>query len=361
MSDLQFDKSQVQKILVIKPRAIGDVLLSTPVLPNLREAFPQAQMDFLVEKFASEVLLDNPYIDNLIPFDPKTQSSISIISNIRRKGYNLVIDLFANPRTAIITIFSRAKYRVGFPFKWRKYAYNMLVHPRGGEVHNVEFNLDVLRRLGIPTTYKNPNFFLNDNAKQFAREFLNRHRLSDLKFITINIGGGWQIKRLPLNKYAELCNLIRATMDLPAVVLYGPGETKEAEQITKSTNAIMAPQTSLHEMGAIMKESLVLITNDSGPMHIAAALEVPTLAIFGPTSPRLQGPYGNIAEIVRNEKLDCLECNLTKCPIGNPCMKELQIETIFEKLRVLIDKIHHGTRLTHSPTSEEITDTNENS
>ena len=361
MSDPLFDRSEISKILVIKPRAIGDVLLSTPVLPNLREKFPNAQIDFLVEEFASTVLRDNPYVNNIISFDTKSQSSLSIITNIRRNRYDLIIDLFANPRTAIITMLSGAKYRVGFPFKWRKYAYNLLVPPRGSKVHNVEFNLDALRRLGIPTKFKNPIFQLNDAAKQFAADFSSSRGIEPRKFIMINIGGGWQIKRLPWNKYAEICNLIYAKLHLPVVVLHGPAEIEEAEQIARSANAIMAPPTSLHEMGAIMKESLLLITNDSGPMHIAAALGVPTLAIFGPTSPYLQGPYGNVSEIVRNENLDCLECNLTKCPIGNLCMKELKVETILEKLETLIDRTSHGTQNTNSPKTEEITKIDEKS
>lgn len=113
--------------------------------------------------------------------------------------------------------------------------------------------------------------------------------------------------------------------------------------------AILAPATSLHEMGAIMKSSKLLVTNDSGPMHIAAALDVPTLAIFGPTNPRLQGPYGNISEIVRNENLNCLECNLVKCPIvdpvtgiGNPCMKNLEPEIVFARLLKLIARIEES-------------------
>ncbi len=343
MDDFQFDKSKSKKILIVKPRAIGDVLLSTPVLPNLREEFPGVQIDFLVEKFASDILTDNPFIDNVISFDTKTQSSMSIISRVRKNKYDLIIDLFANPRTAIITMLSGAKYRVGFPFKWRKFAYNILVHPRSGEVHNVEFNLDALRRLDIPIKFKNPAFYLNDMVKKFADTFLSSHNLSPGKFITINIGGGWEIKRLPADKLIELSNLIHAELHMPVVILYGPSEKKEAWQITASTSAILAPPTSLHEMGAIMKESFLLITNDSGPMHIAAALGVPTLAIFGPTSPHLQGPYENIPEIVRNENLNCLECNLTKCPIGNPCMKKLDIEIIFDGLMKLIYKIEHSS------------------
>lgn len=331
---------------MIKPRAIGDVLLSTAVLPNLRKSYPAARIDFLVEKFAAPVLKGNPFIDNVISFDTKSQfphagpsASLSIILQVRKNRYDLIIDLFANPRTAIITMFSGSEFRLGYPFKWRRFAYNILVPSRNGEFHNVEFNLDALRRIGIPVESTHPLFYLDKESQEFGRKFLEQHRLYNEKFITINIGGGWEIKRWKTEKLTELCRLIHERMHLQVVALYGSTEKGDAERIASSSNSILAPQTSLHEMGAIMKESLLLITNDSGPMHIAAGLGVPTLAIFGPTNPRLQGPYGNLSEIARNEKLDCLECNLTKCPIGNPCMKELDAETVFEKLLKLITKI----------------------
>ena len=338
---IQIERSKITKILVIKPRAIGDVLLSTPVLPSLRREFPAAQIDFLVEKFAAPILLGNPFIDKVISFDAKSQSSLSVIFTVRKNNYDLIVDLFANPRTAIITMLSGARFRVGYPFKWRRYAYNILVPSRNGEFHNVEFNLDALRRIGIPVQPSQPLFYLDSLSKDFANDFLKRHDLPQDKFITINIGGGWEIKRWKTEKFIGLCLMIRERLHLQVVVLYGQSETIDAEKISSSSNSVLAPRTSLHEMGAIMKKSLLLITNDSGPMHIAAALDVPTLAIFGPTNPRLQGPYGNISGIVRNERLDCLECNLTKCPIGNPCMKGLDAETVFKKLLGLISKIEN--------------------
>lgn len=339
MKAIKLDKSKIKRILLIKPRAIGDVLLSTPVLPNLREEFPTAQIDFLVERFAAPVLDGNPFIDNVISFDTKSQTSLSIIMRVRKSKYDLIIDLFANPRSAVITMFSGAKYKVGYPFKWRRFAYDILVPPRKDEHHNVEFNLDALRAIEVPIQSALPQFVLTEESKLFAREFLEEHGLSPNKFVAINVGGGWEIKRWKVDKLIELCRMIHEKLHLQAVVLYGPSEAADAERISVASNVILAPQTSLMEMGAIMKESLFLITNDSGPMHIAASSDVPTLAIFGPTNPRAQGPYGNISEIVRNEKLDCLECNLTRCPIGNPCMKELEAENVFERLLILISKI----------------------
>jgi len=201
------------------------------------------------------------------------------------------------------------------------------------------WSLDALRRIEVPTDSIQLLFYLDNSSQIFAREFLQRHNIYQKNFVTINIGGGWEIKRWKAEKYIQLCKMIHEKLGLPVIVLYGPMEKSEAERISSSSNSILATETSLHEMGAIIKESLLLITNDSGPMHIAAALDVPTLAIFGPTNPRAQGPYGNISEIDRNEELECLECNLIKCPIGNPCMKELAAVTVFDKLQKLISKI----------------------
>ncbi len=342
MDNLTNHRSQMRSIIVIKPRAIGDVLLSTSVLPNLREAYPDARIDFLVESFASEVLLSNPNIDHVITYDTRKESSLSIILKVRKNKYEMAVDLFGNPRTAVITLLSGARVRVGFPFKWRRYAYNILVPPRSGSVHNVEFNLDALRRLGIPVNSRLPQFFLDQKHLDFAGRFLISHGLKEGRFVSINIGGGWNIKRWPVDKFVELSKMIKSELHEPVAVLYGPSEVEDARRICESSGAVLAPPTSLKEMGAILKLSHLLVTNDSGPMHIAAALGVPTLAIFGPTSPRLQGPYGNISEIVRNEKLDCLECNLTRCPIGNLCMTQLDPENVFSRLQALLVKIESG-------------------
>lgn len=339
MDDFRMDKSRIKRVLVIKPRAIGDVLLSTSVLPGLRRAFPSASIDFLVEAFAAPVLEGNPFIDNVLSYNTAKDSSVSIISRVRGNNYNLVIDLFANPRTAVITRLSGARYRVGFPFKWRRYAYNIIVTPRSGDVHNVEFNLDALRRIGIEPVDGKPSFSVDEYSRRFAESFFEENNLRSGEFFAINIGGGWDIKRWPVDKFIELCTMIDSRLGKRVVVLYGPSEEADASRISSSSNALLAPQTTLKQMGAILTGSALLITNDSGPMHVAAALGVPTLAIFGPTSPGLQGPYGNVSVIVRNEQLDCLECNLTRCPIGNPCMKELNPETVFESLSRLINKL----------------------
>lgn len=334
-------KEEIQKILVIKLRAIGDVLLSTPVATNLQSFFKNARVDFLVEEFASQVLKNNPYISNVISLNTHRQNPLSLIHSIRTTGYDLVIDLFANPRSAIITFFSGAPLRVGFPFKWRRFAYNIITTPRSSTVHNVEFNLDALRKIGVPIISTTPQFFLKEDDRKFATNFIELNGLRKNEFVTVNIGGGWEVKRWKTDKFISLSKKIISELSLQVVVLFGPAEEEEARTIAQQSGSILAPPTTLHQMGAIMKASKLLVTNDSGPMHLAASLNVPTLAIFGPTSPKLQGPYGNLSEIARREDLECLECNKTSCAIGNICMTQLDVEFVFDKLNQLIRKLEH--------------------
>jgi ADP-heptose:LPS heptosyltransferase len=128
----------------------------------------------------------------------------------------------------------------------------------------------------------------------------------------------------------------RALIVLP----WGPGELGEAEEIRKSMTreAFIPPATTLRQLGALLTRCSIVVTNDSGPLHIAAAVGTPVLGIYGPTDPLLQGPYGDNHVVVRNEGLECLGCNLTSCPIGHPCMLGLGVETVLQGVRQLLAK-----------------------
>lgn len=327
-------------ILIIKPRAIGDVLLATPVIENIKSQFPHIEIDFLCENFAADVVRGNPFLRDVLTFDKKRSYTLAIINQIRRKKYDIVIDLFGNPRTALLTRWSGAQTRIGFPFRGRAYAYTDCVTPRGGEVHNVEFNLDVLKHFNVPIISKNPLFSISNDDQIVAERFFSDNNLSGKKIIGINASGGWYTKKWNLNSFSRLIEKILSNGNYEFVLFWGPGELEDAETIQKNvkTRTYCIPKTTLKEMGALLQRCSYVISNDSGPMHIAASLNVPTLGIFGPTNPHLQGPYGEHHLWVRNEQLDCLECNLTKCPIGNICMSDLSVEVVYDAFQKLIMK-----------------------
>lgn len=325
-------QENIGRILVIKLRAIGDVLLSSPVVQNLHEFFPNARIDFLTDKYVADVVVGNPWISEVLTFDRKNDSGIRIIRRVRGKSYDLVIDLFSNPRSAIITGLSGAPVRVGFPFRWRKYAYNIIVPPRTGNIHNVDFNLDALRRIDVPVRHVHPYFPLDERAKRFADGWIGGQHLNGSTVVGLNPGGGWTTKRWGLEHYARLGDLISEQHNAAIVLLWGPGEEQDAKFVREKmkSQSYIIPPTTLSELGGIIERCAVVVSNDSGPMHIAAALNVATLGIFGPTNPLQQGPYGEGHRWVRNEDLDCLECSLTTCSIGNICMTQLSVERVMD-------------------------------
>ncbi|HLB00001.1 MAG TPA: glycosyltransferase family 9 protein [Bacteroidota bacterium] len=333
----------VERILVIKLRAIGDVLLSTAVLPGLRAAYPGASLDFLTEKYCAGVIEGNPHVSGLLTFDPRAERSLNLIRRVRAAGYDLVLDLFGNPRSAVLALLSGAHVRVGYRFNWRTLCYNRVVTPRGGTVHNVDFNLDALSRIGIDARDGKPFFPLDREAEAFAGECLDGAGYGGKKVVALNPGGGWSSKKWRPDQFAGLGRRIVAERRSGVLIVWGPGEEEDARRVLAGIGrgAVLAPPTTLKRLGALLKLCEALVTNDSGPMHIAAALGVPVLAIFGPTVPALQGPVFTRSEIVQNLTLDCLGCSYTECPIGNPCMIDLPVEKVYSSLERLMKNPTH--------------------
>jgi ADP-heptose:LPS heptosyltransferase len=331
----------VHSILVIKPRAIGDVLLSTVVTPNLREAFPSSRITFLTEAPAADIIRDNPHIDEAIIFRPGKDSFLTLLSRLYRAKFDLVFDLFCNPRSAQMTAATRAAFRVGYPFRGRAWAYNIRVETRADSVHNTQFNLDPLRFLDIPIFSETLVFPLPDERRRRMRDVADSFRQSAGPLIALNSSGTWSTKRWPLDNFASLADKLVSSLQADIVLLWGPGEKDDVKYIVSrmTQSAHIAPDTSIGELGALLASCDFMISNDSGPMHIAAAVDVPTLGIFGPTRPELQGPWNQKSAWVRLEELECLGCNLTSCEIQNICMRDLPVDTVLQAFHSLREKV----------------------
>ncbi len=323
--------------MVIKPGAIGDVLLSTPVIENLRNNFPDAEINFLTQRYCREVLMGNPYLNRVLTYDiGKGDSSYCLMRNIHNQKYDLIIDLFGNPRTAIIVFNSDARYRVGYRFKWRSLAYNIKVKPMGSKVHNIDFNLDALRALNLEIRTQKPFFAINRIHEEFANDFLEKNDLVGKKIIGINASGTWLTKVWYPEKFGELGK--KLSNDFKILLFWGYVKEKDTALKIKEIigdNAILIPEVDLKYMAALIKKCSLFVTNDTGPMHVAWSIGANTAAIFGPTNSHLQGPLSENSIIIKNETLSCLGCNLTQiseCPNLHKCMKELSVGYVYDKL-----------------------------
>lgn len=338
-------KEDIRKILVIKLRAIGDVVLSTAVLPNLKKAFQSAEVHFLVEHPARQVVEGNPYIDRVIVLPKKGRKTaafgewLRFFKTLRREKYDLVLDLFGNPRSAFLSLMTGASCRVGFSFRGRRYAYHTCVRPRGDRVHEVDFNLDALRALNIPIVDDSPLFPVFEKDRSAIDAWIEEKGLGDSFLVGMHPWGSWEAKRWGIEKYAALADRFVEDFHAEVVVLWGPGEKAHAERVKDlARHALtLAPRTTLKELGALCLRCRFVVANDSGPMHISAAVGTPTVGIFGPTNSRLQGPYGSLHHVVEKKGLDCLGCNRLVCET-NACMKDLSVEEVWQALRPLLEE-----------------------
>lgn len=325
-----------KKILVIKLRAIGDVILATPVLDNLAAALPGAVIDFLTEPPAAPLVQHHPAVHDLIVLErnpPGWRKQLALLRDLRRRRYDLVIDLFGNPRSALLAFGTRAAVRVGYKFRVRRFAYNHLVTPRGDQVHEVEFNLDALRSLGLPLVTKALRVEVAAGAQEEINAWWHKQEFDRSRpVIGLNASGGWYTKRWPLAAFAALGDRLATARAAQIILLWGNRqEREEAAAILEmmQSPALLAPPTSLMQSAALLARLRLLVSNDSGPLHLAAAMQTPVVGIYGPTRPDLQGPWGEGHQIVRQEGLACLGCNGVACRIKtHDCMQKLEVEQV---------------------------------
>lgn len=330
--------SEIKKILCIKPRGIGDIVLSTIILDSLRAYYTNASIDYLTEPFASPAVQDNPLISKVLTMG-KTEFPLWVALRIRKEKYDLLIDLWSNPRTAQITFLSGVKYRLGFAYRGRKYAYNILATSGRGACHSAEHNLEVLKPLGVPEISKKIHFYFSEKDKGFADKYFAETFPHNEKVCGIIPAGGWESKRCDAVKWVEICKALSEKYNMKFLILWGPGDEKDAEYIISNlkNDAVIAPATELKEMSALISKCSLVIANDSGPMHISAALDIPTLGIFGPTNPTAHRPYSDKSDFVIKEDLFCIICNKLVCPYHHECMLQLPVDMVLNKISSILN------------------------
>lgn len=329
---------EIKKILCIKPRGIGDIILSTIVLENLKNTFPHSEIHYLTEEFAKRAVENNSFVSKILTFNKK-DFVLSIISKVRKEKYNLVFDFWSNPKTAQITFFSGAEYRVGYEKRGRKYAYNYLGKNGTMGEHAAEDNLVLLKAIDIPITCKRIAYQTTKEEKQFAENFLSGLRITNEGFlIGVIPSGGWDSKRCDPIKWIEICNEIQKKYKVQFIILWGPGDRKDVKLISEGLKPtpVIGPKSTFGELSALIEKCDLIIANDSGPMHVSAALGKPTLGIFGPTDPKAHRPYSKNSSYVIHSELHCIICTKLVCPYNHECMLELPVEKVMNEIEKLM-------------------------
>lgn len=310
-----------EKILFIRLKAIGDVVLCTPLIRALRAAYPKAQIDFLADPIPAQLLQNNPRLTRVLTAPAKGVSLFAqweFIKQLRQTRYDLVFDLFGNPRSAWIALLSGAPTRAGYAYRGRKWAYTHPVPMNRIRKYQVEVNLDVIRHLGIPGAGIDTEIFLTDGERKAAKNLLRTIGLGDAKKTKIgfNPTGTWSAKRWPAVLWRELILKTWRQLEVKPLLLTGPGDESLLAEIIQGLEdkVIPAPATGLRQLAGIISSLDLLVGNDGAPQHMAQALGVKSLTLFGPTWGISWNKPGDPRHRFLQDAPECGPCDKTICP-----------------------------------------------
>ncbi len=351
------DISRVEKILVIMLRHIGDVLLATPSLSALRSRFPKARIDALVNADTRDILVNNPSIDRLLVLDrgalkkgamARVKEELRLLREVRAGGYDMAVVLLAGGRALNIALLSGARIRVGARPKRKG---RMGVKPLTFEVemapsnrHYVERGLDILRSIGIdpPEGLKGTVFFEGDKAAATAAKLLEEAGIGpNDPYILVHPTSRWMFKCWPVEKTSALVDRIRSELGVPVVLTSGPAaaELEYAKKVISGLASDVVDLTgrlTLLELGALIRGARVFFGVDSAPMHMAAAVSTPAVAIFGPTNEVDWGPWGEGHRVITSGRYaHCRPCGKDGCNSTkvSDCLVDIEVSTVFSAVR----------------------------
>jgi lipopolysaccharide heptosyltransferase I len=360
-----------RRILLIKLSAVGDVVHTIPVLNKLRQRYPSAQIDWLVTPAIAELLRHNPAISNVIEFArddwsrPWTLTPFfnytRLAAKLRANAYDLVVDMHGQFRTAVFVLASGAPVRIGFdrprasvweasprsfPAEARKHAwqgaregswlaYTHHIPVPTLDVHAVDRYLGVGPMLGLDAGPPDFSFPIPQAASASVEGLLRNRGLAGAPLLTMAPGTIWETKHWGSGKYAEVArHFLRKGF---AVALMGSRrERVVCEEVARlAPGAVdIAGETTLTELAALIRRSAISVTNDSGPMHLAVALDRPVVSVFGPTDPVWIGPYGRAGAVLQ-AGVPCSPCllrQLSRCRYGHVCMENVSAGAVIERM-----------------------------
>jgi 3-deoxy-D-manno-octulosonic-acid transferase/heptosyltransferase-1 len=356
---------QVRRILIIKPSSIGDVVNALPFLSSLRQRYPDRHIDWLVEEEAADLLLGHPLLDRVIVSGRrrwgrevrtffhglKVLREIAVlITELRQGRYDLVVDLQGLLKSALMVVCTGAQFRVGLAGA-REGSERVLTHVvplPPGPLHAVDRYLEVARFLGANPLSKAFVFPSKPEDGAMAQALLTEAGVRpNSVVVALNPQARWRTKLWEEERFARLGEVLAQRYGANILLIGSSSDLPMARRLASQMNPIpfvAAGRTDLKVLIALLKRIDLLVTVDSGPMHLAAALGTPLVTLFGPTDPRLIGPYGGnlpagqAGGVVLRTPLPCSPCSKRRCRIevDRLCMRSISVEEVAEVASALL-------------------------
>jgi heptosyltransferase-2 len=327
----------LEAVLVIGPNWVGDAVMSLPVLANLRRGLPKARIDLLVPHSVAPLFEDYPHVDRLLvrPAHQARWGDLSFIRMLRRQDYDAALLLPNSFRAALSAWLTRAPMRVGYATDGRGFLLTHIAPPADGQtLHQVEAYLRLLAPLHIPIVERTPALVPTTTAAVKADQLWTTHGLQEgERVIGMCPGAAFgPAKRWWPERFASLADRLITELGMRVILLGAPDEVPLVERIRSlmaQPAVSLAGQDTLSSFTALAARCAVLVTNDSGSMHIASAVGTPVVAVFGPTDARRTAPPRSRATILRRD-LPCAPCFRPICPYADhPCMRLIEVDEAY--------------------------------
>ncbi|MBN1688203.1 MAG: glycosyltransferase family 9 protein [Candidatus Omnitrophica bacterium] len=354
----------IRRVLIAAPYGIGDLLFLTPVFRALRLLPTVEKVDLLLGSRTEVIAESNPHVDEIFSVDKDFYHAQSkrvvlldlyrLAKRLRRNRYDLLLDYSMRDEYSFFgQFFLGIPIRAGFSYRRRGFFLNRKIFlPQGFYGHHVvNYVCQVAEKAEVPVRDRFMEFYLTDQDRQEAMQYLKDHRVHFKKWITLSPGGGesWgkdaHFKRWPVPLFAALMNGLKRFVDFDGVILLGSSKEKELvrnwQNYTKITSLNAMGEVTLPQAAALIEKSLLFVGNDGGLVHLSHALHVPLIAFYGPVDPEVYGPFppSSDAIAIYRSDLDCRPCYQkfryrNDCP-GRECLQDLKPEDV---LRILEKK-----------------------
>ena len=345
-----------RRICLIKPSALGDVVQTLPLLPVLRERFPRASVSWVISDSLAGLLEGHPLLDELICFRRRGSLTewLRLLGELRRREFDLVFDLQGLARTALMTAATRADLRVGLETarEGAQMAANCVIPDTGRYVPAHLRYWRVAQAIGAGHLRPRTTIPLRRKDRDWVAE-----KLAGVTgpVLAIHPGARWETKRWPVDRFAAVAAKAKRAFGFTLVVLGSPAERALAVKleylvkrfVPSATVLNLAGQTTLKQLAAMLQRADVLLSNDSGPMHLAAGMGTPVVGVFTCTSPLRSGPPGELHELVATT-VACAASYRKRCPYRGSkhlaCMQELEVGRVWDGLVRVTRRLAHDSR-----------------
>ncbi len=344
-----------ERFLLIRLGALGDILHTRPVAHTLRRHYPQAHITWALEEQHLPMLEGNPDIDEVLLVNTRrwrkawnwqtVQEMKRVKHQLRTSRFEVVLDVQGLIKSGVLAYLTQAPVRIGFSAHDCREPLNTLftthqVAPSRPRQHVIYRNLALLNALEITQFHLAFPFHIPVSAEETADEILRKHGMNKDPFIILNPGAGWKTKQWGSGKYARLSEAITGKLGLRTLLTWGPGEEELVHDIARVSRSspIVPPLTTIKELAALLQRALLFVGGDTGPLHLAAALQKPVVGIYGPSDPLRNGPFGTEHLIIRH-RLPCSNCFQRTCPTTQ-CLQEVGVEEVFQGVEMLLQRIN---------------------